>query len=227
VRRRVLAPWWILSLINKSARQSRTCRWLDKKASIRATTRAVDHAYSSTEMDRRIVTSLKDIGAGLRLALRGRVQLRQDLIDYDNPRETMRKVDELSEDLLRNALVDIGNEVMGGWDRTDIEKDLNALTDTPRESWPGLMRNSPALRERLAEIERMGKEKLKLEELISEDEDLQRQAAMNGTLEEEYLISAAEFVLAMAAGRKWVGVRERDDIYMPMEISWGQKGTWK
>jgi hypothetical protein len=89
------------------------------------------------------------------------------------------------------------------------------------------MRNSPVLRERFEEIERMGKEKLKLQEIISEDEDLQRQTAMNGALEEEYLISAAEFILTMAAGRKWVGVRERDDIYMPMEISWGQKGTWK
>jgi len=226
-RRTVLAPWWILSLINKSVRQSRTCRWLDKKASIRGTTRAIDHTYSSTEMERRTVTRLKDVGAGLRLALRGRVQLRQDLIDYDNPRETMRKVDELSEDLLRNALVDLGNEVMGGWDRTDIEKDLNLLIDAPRESWPGFMKNSPALRERLEEIERMGNQRLKLEQLVSEDEDLHRQTAKSGALEEEYLISAAEFVLAIAAGRKWIGLRERDDIYVPVEISWGQKGTWK
>ena len=95
VKRRVLAPWWILSLINKSARQSRTCRWLDKKASIRGTTRAIDHTYSSTEMARRRVTRLSDVGDGLKLALRGRVQLRQDLVDFENPSETIRKVDDV------------------------------------------------------------------------------------------------------------------------------------
>ena len=92
-------------------RQSRTCRWLDKKASIRGTTRAIDHTYSSTEMAKRRVTMLRDVTAGLKLALRGRVQLRQDLVDFENPRETIRKIDELSEDLVRNGLLDLGNEV--------------------------------------------------------------------------------------------------------------------
>ena len=131
VKRRVLAPWWILSLINKAARQSRTCRWLDKKASIRGTTRAIDHTYSSTEMARRRVTMLRDVTAGLKLALRGRVQLRQDLVDFENPRETIRKIDELSEDLVRNALLDLGNEVSGGWDREQMEKEVAALSACP------------------------------------------------------------------------------------------------
>ncbi len=71
VKRRVLAPWWLLSLINKAVRQSRTCRWLDKKASIRGTTRAIDHTYSSTEMAKRRVTMLRDVTAGLKTGAAG------------------------------------------------------------------------------------------------------------------------------------------------------------
>jgi Mg-chelatase subunit ChlI len=227
VRRKVLAPWWILSLINKSVRQSRTCRWLDKKASIRGTTRAIDHTYSSTEMERRMVTKLKDVGSGLKLALRGRVGLRQDLVDFENPRETIRKIDELSEDLLRNGLIDLGNEIAGTWERSDLEKTLDAMIDSSRESWPGFVRNSPALRERLEEIERIGRDKLKVEKLVAEGEDVLHQAERNGAVQEEYLTSAAELILALAAERKWVSIQSRDDIYVPREISWTQKGTWK
>jgi Mg-chelatase subunit ChlI len=227
VRRRVLAPWWILSLINKSVRQSRTCRWLDKKASIRGTTRAIDHTYSSTEMERRIVTRLEDVGAGLKLALRGRVQLRQDLVDFDNPRETIRKTDELAIDLMRNGLLDLGNEVAGAWEREEMEKIFHAMIDAPRESWPGFMKDTPPLNERLEEIERMGRERLKLEKFVADDEDVLHQAKRNGPVQDEYLASAAEFMLAIAAGRKWVSVQGRDDIYVPGEISWTQKGTWK
>jgi Mg-chelatase subunit ChlI len=226
-RRKVLAPWWILSLLNKSVRQSRTCRWLDKKASIRGTTRAVDHAYSSTEMDRRTVTILRDVGDGLKLALRGRIQLRQDHIDFDNPRDTLRKVDELSEDLLRNALIDLSNEVAGDWERAELEESLDGLIDSPRSGWPGVIRDSSVLREKLEGIERMGKEKLKLESFIGEEEDLLRQAERNPMIEDEYLAGAAEFLISIGAIRKWVPVSDRDDLYFPREISWGQKGAWR
>jgi Mg-chelatase subunit ChlI len=160
--RHVLAPWWILSLINKSARQSRACRWLDKRASIRGTTRAIDHAYSSTEMGRRHVATLPDVTAGLKLSLRGRVQLRQDLIDFDNPRETIHKIDELSEDLVRNGLIDLGEEVSAAWERESVEKEVASILASSREEWPRVMRDSAVLRERLGEIERMGRERYRV-----------------------------------------------------------------
>lgn len=227
VRRRVLAPWWILSLINKSVRLTRTCRWLDRKASIRGTTRAIDHTFSSTEMERRRVTRLQDVSAGLKLALRGRVQLRQDLVDFENPRETIRKVDELAEDLVRNGLIDLGNEIAGTWDRGSVEKEISALAGVPREGRPGFMRDSAVLRERLGEIEKMGREKLRLEKLVSDDEDVLREAERSTAVEEEYLMSAAEFILNLCVGRKWIQLRDTVDLYFPREISWAQKGTWK
>jgi Mg-chelatase subunit ChlI len=226
-RRKVLAPWWILSLLNKSVRQSRICRWLDKKASIRGTTRAIDHTYSSTEMDGRSVVNLRDAGDGLKLALRGRVQLRQDHIDFDNPRETMRKVDELSEDLLRNGLIDLGDEIAGDWERTELEKSLDLMIDSPRGNWPGIVRDSAVLREKLGEIERMGREKLKLERLVGDDEGLTAAIEKEQSVQDEYLTGAAEFILAIGTIRKWAPVLDREDLYVPKEISWHQKGAWR
>jgi hypothetical protein len=217
-----------LSLINKSARQSRTCRWLDKKASIRGTTRAIDHTYSSTEMERRRVTRLADVAAGLKLALRGRVQLRQDLVDFENPRETIRKVDELSEDLVRNGLIDLGNEVSAAWDREQMEKETAALVDLPGDEWARFMRDSVILRERLQEIERMGKEKYRLDRLVAEDEDLLREVERSSDVQAEYLMSAAEFIVNVCAGKKWVYLQDSgDNVFVPKEISWAQKGAWR
>ena len=227
VRRRVLAPWWMLSLINKSARQSRTCRWLDKKASIRGTTRAIDHTYSSTEMERRRVTRLADVTAGLKLALRGRVQLRQDLVDFENPRETMRKVDELSEDLVRNGLLDLGNEIAATWDREEMEKEAAALVDLPGREWPSFMRESAVLKERLQQIENMGKEKYRLGRVVAEGEDLLAEVERSSDVRNEYLTSAAEFIVNICAVKKWVYLQDGRDFYTPKEITWAQKGTWK
>ncbi|OPY59535.1 MAG: Magnesium-chelatase 38 kDa subunit [Syntrophorhabdaceae bacterium PtaU1.Bin034] len=230
VKRKVLAPWWILSLINKSVRQSRTCRWLDKKASIRGTTRAIDHTYSSTEIERRRVTRLGDVGAGLKLALRGRVQLRQDLVDFENPRETIRKIDELSEDLVRNALFDLGNDIAVTWDREPIEKEVQAMIGGPSEGWPEFVRDSAILRERLQEIENMGREKLRLEKLVADEDDVLLEAEKNPEVQEEYLMSAAEFILNVCIRKNWLYPQDLSDaaeVYIPREISWAQKGTWR
>lgn len=227
VKRRVLAPWWILSLINKSARQSRTCRWLDKKTSIRGTTRAIDHTYSSTEMARRRVTRLVDVGDGLKLALRGRVQLRQDLVDFENPRETIRKVDELSEDLVRNALIDLGNEIAYDWDRTGVEREVRSMMGMDRQAWPSFMRDSTVLRQRLEEIENLGREKFRLDKVVAEEEDVLHEVERNPKVQEEYLASAAEFILNLCTGKKWIPETEAEGVYIPREISWAQKTNWR
>src|SRR5208337_1640664 len=166
-----------------------------KKASIRGTTRAIDHTYSSTEMARRRVVRLSDVGAGLKLALRGRVQLRQDLIDYENPRETMRKVDELSEDLVRNALIDMGNEIAETWDRAEVEKEVRAMTSLDASAWPAFLKDSAVLKRRLEEIEEMGKEKIKAEAAGADGRDVLAEADRSPKVQEEYLMSAAEFIV--------------------------------
>jgi Mg-chelatase subunit ChlI len=225
--RKVLAPWWMLSMINKSVRQSRTCRWLDKKSSIRGTTRAIDHTFSSTEMKGRRVPRLEDIGKGLKLTLRGRVQLRQDLIDFDNPRETMRKIDELSEDLIRQALVDLGNEITYGWRKEDVVRELEGMISLPPEGWAGYLRESAVLREKLEQIEHMGRERYHVDAIVGDEQNVLKEVEKSEDIRQEYLHSAAEFIVNLCVSRKWIYLQDVDDVFIPREVSWGQKGAWK
>ena len=226
VKRKVLAPWWVLSLINKSVRQSRVCRWLDRRASIRGTVRAIDHTYSSTEIEGRSVTRIGDVGKGLKLALRGRVQLRQDLIDFENPMETLHKVDEVSEDLVRNGLLDLSNEVTYGWRKEEVLKEVEAMTGLESGAWPEFIRNSAVLQERVEEIEKMGNDRYGVKGLMAEDGDTASAAAKQDGVEREYLSAMGEFLVNMAVSRKWIYPSDLD-IYIPAEISWGQKASWK
>jgi hypothetical protein len=178
-------------------------------------------------MANRRVAMLRDVTAGLKLALRGRVQLRQDLVDFENPGETIRKIDELSEDLVRNGLYDLGSEVSAGWDREQMEKEVTALIGLPREGRPRFMRDSAFLKERLQEIENRGKERFMVDAFVADNEEMLREVERSPEVEEEYLISASEFIANICAGKKWVYVQEGADVYMPKEISWAQKGAWR
>jgi MoxR-like ATPase len=225
--RKVTTPWWILSLINKAVRQSRSCRWLDRKASIRGTTRAIDHTYSTTEMERRCVPRLVDVSKGLKLALRGRVQLRQDLVDFENPRETMRKVDEISDDLLRNALLDLSNEITVGWKKEELVKEAEAMTALPPVQWAGFLQGSAVLQEKLVELENRGKEKYGVDGEGERSEEILKTLKNDNRGREEYLLSAAEFFANIFLVKKWIYLQDAEDIFTPREVSWGQKGTWK
>ncbi len=225
--RKVYTPWWILSLINKAVRQSRTCRWLDRKASIRGTTRAIDHTYSTTEMERRRVPRLVDVSKGLKLALRGRVQLRQDLVDFENPRETMRKVDEISDDLLRNALLDLSNEITAGWKKEDVVKEAEAMVSLAPAQWADFLRRSSVLQERLVELEKRGREKYGLDGEGETSEDVLQAIGQDDKVRAEYLSSAAEFFANVCAVKKWIYLQDVEEVFTPREVSWGQKGTWR
>ena len=225
LKRKVYAPWWVLSMINKAVRQSRACRWLDRKASIRGTTRAIDHAYSSTEMERRHVPRLTDLGKGLRLALRGRVQLRQDLVDFENPRETMRKVDEVSEDLLRNALLDLSNEITVGWRKEDLMKEAESMVALPPGQWAAFLRTSTVLQDRLSELENRGRDKYRMNG--GDEDEVAKAVSGNDAVREEYLMSAAEFFANVCAVKKWIYLQDFEDLFVPREVSWSQKGTWR
>jgi hypothetical protein len=178
-------------------------------------------------MARRRVVRLQDVGDGLKLALRGRVQLRQDLIDFDNPRETMHKVDELSEDLVYNGLIDMGRDITYAWDRTALETEVRAMMATEPKGWPDFIRTSSVLRERLEEIENMGRERFGHALSATGDTDVIAEAGKSRDVEEEYLASAAEFILNLCATKKWIPLSEATDIYIPREVSWAQKANWK
>jgi len=129
VTRKVVAPWWIMDILNKAVRYSRICPYIEKKASIRATKRALDHTYASVEMENGRVANLRHAYYGLRLALRGRIGLRTDLLDFDNPVKAFKLEEELTEDFMWNVLENMRNEAgfLDDCDRYKLGSELEML----------------------------------------------------------------------------------------------------
>ena len=125
LRRRSYSPWWIVDTIEKTVRYTRNCPNIDRGSSIRGSIKSLDHTLSSAEISGRQITSLKDAADGLKLALRGRIRLRSDLISFDDsPTEFMRRNDEVVEDILWYATRDVGLTVLKG-----LDVDQNVLSE--------------------------------------------------------------------------------------------------
>ena len=135
-KREVSAPWWVIDIINRAIRHSRTCPYLEKKASIRATKRSLDHTYASIEIENKRVANLQHVYYGLRLALRGRIELRADIIDYDNPKKTFILGDRLVEDFIWNVFEDMPKEtgILDNCDRQKLDSELNSLLSSGKLS---------------------------------------------------------------------------------------------
>ena len=129
ITRRVAAPWWIMDIVNKAVRYSRICPYIESKASIRATNRALDHTYASVEIENMQIANLRHAYYGLRLALRGRVGLRADMIDFDDPKKTFKLGDELAADFMWNVFEDMRGEaaLLGDCDRQKLGTELSLL----------------------------------------------------------------------------------------------------
>jgi MoxR-like ATPase len=129
ITRRVAAPWWIMDIVNKTVRYSRICPYVENKASIRATNRALDHTYASVEMEKMSIANLRHAYYGLRLALRGRIGLRADVMDFDNPRKTFKLADELAADFMWNVFEDMRSEagLLSNCDRQKLGAELSLL----------------------------------------------------------------------------------------------------
>ena len=66
-----------------------------------------------------------------------------------------------------------------------------------------------------------------LDTFVADDEDMLREVERSPEVQEEYLMSASEFIVNVCAAKKWVYAQDGGDVYMPKEISWAQKGAWK
>jgi MoxR-like ATPase len=123
LHRRAAAPWWITDVINKTSRYTRDCPSIERGASIRGGIKALDHTCSSTEMRNGSVSTLVDAAGGLKLALRGRIRLRADLIGFDErPSELVFKHDLVVEDVMWHAVHDVGSRIVVGLG-DDLERD--------------------------------------------------------------------------------------------------------
>jgi MoxR-like ATPase len=158
VERRAALPWWIMDLVNKAVRHSRICRWLDKKASIRGTTKGLDHTYASVELENRKVANLKDAYQGLKLALRGRIGLRADLIDFEKPGEGFGKTDQVTEDLLWNALENL--DFHYDTDQEKLTGEITSLFSNGLKDVTDKLQRYQELNSLIEQMKKMGQEKV-------------------------------------------------------------------
>jgi len=115
IKRQSFAPWWITDTVEKTVRYTRECPNIERGSSIRGSIKSLDHTYSSTELRNSTVCSLVDASDGLKLALRGRIRIRADLIGFDeSPSAYMMKNNEVVEDVLWYAARDVGHAILTG-----------------------------------------------------------------------------------------------------------------
>ncbi len=117
--RNVLTPWWIINTVVKAVRGSRECPRLDRKASIRATISALKHTGSSAELSGRSVPNFMDALTGVKLSLRGRVTLKPEYINFEDPEKNFAEVDRISEDLLAMAIWEEGQRFLRSFPEAD------------------------------------------------------------------------------------------------------------
>jgi MoxR-like ATPase len=219
IERKVILPWWILYLLNEAIDYSRRCSLLDRKPSIRGSYRALDHTYASAELDNRRVACLKDACYGLKLALRGRIELRPDLIDFDNASLTFKRTDELCEDLLWNALENTKSLFLQGCHREQLIREINSLKSEGQSYLGTNLIKYKEFNRVIRELERIGKEKVNHDLLGSAPEGLAEE------YREQYYYSALEIITNAALHSGWLAEADMPaNIFVPQLISWASKG---
>jgi len=217
MERKVIAPWWIIDLVNGAVRHSRVCNFLDKKASIRGSTRALDHTYASVELENRKVAGLADAFMGMTLALRGRIRLRADLLDFENPKESFRKTDRVTEDLLWNAVenFDFNFDVEGRIFQENIAAILTGGLSDISEKLPQYVELNRAVEQmrNAAREKSTGNLNDAEKELYNHPEKAGKQAF------EEYNRSAVETIINIAWHRNLVDGALMGRIFTPQMVS--------
>jgi Mg-chelatase subunit ChlI len=206
VKRKVAAPWWVLDTVNKSVRYSRTCPNVENKASIRATSRSLDHTYASCELDGNVAANLRHAYFGLRLALRGRLEIRADLIDYEDTGRAAELVNELVSDFMWNIFEDIkeNNSLFGEINWQTLGKEVESLLAGEVRMPPGrlpheIIEKYPELKKAINLLKKMSSGQVNFdrvndtEKKLYETEDIQIKGELN--------YSALEFLSNIAIHR--------------------------
>lgn len=216
MERNVVAPWWIIDLVNGAVRHSRICTFLDRKASIRGSTRALDHTYASVELENRKVASLADACLGLKLALRGRIKLRADLLDFDNPRESFVKTDRVVEDLLWNALenLDFPFEV----EKREFQEDVVSLLATGLSDVTDKLQRYQELNRVVAQMRRAARDKVTDGLNDAEKELFLHPNKTSKKVLEEYNRSALETLINIAWHRNMVDNSIAEKVFTPQIV---------
>jgi hypothetical protein len=213
-----------MEALNKTVRYSRQCTNLEKKPSIRGGTRAFDHTLSSTEMESRTVATLNDAFLGLRLALRGRIGLVPDYIDFDNPEKTLKQTDQVAEDMLRDVINDVSRKLFQEVDFNQ-ERLVQEISSTygkgAADPSSVNLKQSPELGKIIEWMLNSWQSKLPHRYCRQREKDIfDRKDGVADSIKKEYMDSALAFVTASAAVKGIVKDEMLSDkVFVPKRIS--------
>lgn len=224
IARQALTPWWVVDIVNKAVRHSRICKYVEKRPSIRAGIRALEHTFSSAEIENKRVSNIEHAFHGVKLALRGRIGLRADLIDYDQPVKAFKMIDELSEDFVWNAFENTVRErpFMGDWDRKQVAEESVPLLSGEMDLSSGRLPESvlsgmPALKEVIVSMKTWGLENNGMElqgkpaSYLYNSEDLE--------ISEELNYSALEMISGIMVHEKIISEMKLKQIFFAGEYN--------
>lgn len=226
VERNVIAPWWIVDLVNKAVRHSRRCSWLDRGASIRASIKAMDHVYASVELESRRVANLRDACDGLKLGLRGRIGLKADFMDFQNPRESFRRSDEIAEDILWNALEDFYFPY--DWDEGEVANEITWLFSEELGNITYALQRCGQLNEAVGWMQKAAQEKVEKGLNEAERELYANPASVDEGMLEEYNHSALETLINIACHRGIISksliteIIDGQGVFVPKLVGWSR-----
>jgi len=217
VKRQCFAPWWIVEAVEKTVRYTRECPNIERGSSIRGSIKSLDHVYSSTELRGGSVSNLCDASAGLKLALRGRVRIRSDLIGFDaTPATYMMKNNQVVEDVLWYAARDVGKKILSGveFNPSALASEIKDYLETGSSltDYPDLQ----ALVDYMRRSEPWSKPVLvnDLETLIRDHPE-----AVDPRLFHEYVASAVGLITHTLIAEKMMDPLENDELYLPSRMS--------
>jgi Mg-chelatase subunit ChlI len=206
VKRKVAAPWWVLDIVNKSVRYSRTCPNVENKASIRATSRSLEHTYASCELDGNVAANLRHAYFGLRLALRGRLEIRADLIDYEDTERAAALVNELVSDFMWNTFEDIkeNNSLPGEINWQTLGKEVESLLASEMRMPAGrlpqeIVEKYPETKKAINLLKKMSSDQVNFDRVNSTEKKLYE--TENSQIKGELNYSALEFLSNIAIHR--------------------------
>lgn len=215
IERNVIVPWWLAKVINRSVRYARKCDNLEKGASIRGPIKGIDHAASSTEIRNRNVARMKDAYDGLKLALRGRIVIRPDLMESAEQASSLS--DDVTEDVMRHALEKVAEEFYEDKLKgdQDLFKELKGCIEGKWDAAVGEVSDGKYKHIRKLALRMFAEtpKKVDVENLSNREKQLFLDSAALGkpVLTEAYA-SALEFIIGAAAFKKDIDVADAEKI---------------
>lgn len=226
LERTVMAPWWVVDVVNKTVRYSRECRNLEKKASIRGVNKALDHTCATVEIRNGNVAHLNDASRGLKLALRGRVGLRPEFLDFEDPRKSFKRTDAVVEDMMRETVKRMATEIYKGVykelnrDKEGLSHEILSLLSTGMDHLTHKLPQYPLLKGMVDWMKRVAPDRINGELLTERERQLYYQPdGLDEEVLEEYHYSSLEMAINVAVFRGIVDESlVKESIFVPQEF---------